>query len=299
MSETLALIVPEQRRRKTAQPTQKGRWQGEPGKKVATLVVLILAALFVLLPLYVVLTTAFKTTADARLDEMWGLPPEWSLSGISQAWTQLRSSLGNSVILVIPATLISVGIGSINGYVLAKFPPKYANATMIFMLLGMFIPYQVILIPLVQTLNVVGLYGNILGLILTHIVYGIPITTLIFRNYYMTVPDELIEAASMDGSGFWSTYGRVILPISIPGFVVGIIFQFTSIWNEFLFALVVVPNPAAQPITVALNNLSGTFSVQWNVIMAGAILTALPTAIVYFALGKYFVNGLMAGSIKG
>lgn len=169
---------------------------------------------------------------------------------------------------------------------------------MIFMLLGMFIPYQVILVPLVQTLNFIGLYGNILGLILTHIVYGIPITTLIFKNYYATVPDEIIEAASMDGSGFWSTFWRVIIPISIPGFVVGIIFQFTSIWNEFLFALVIVPNPGSQPITVALNNLSGTFSVQWNVIMAGAILTALPTAIVYFLLGKYFVNGLMAGSIK-
>ncbi len=299
MSETLALVVPDDRRRRPTRPAQRGRWHGEPGKKVATLVVLILAALFVLLPLYVVVTTAFKTTADARLDAMWMLPPEWSVSGISQAWTQLRSSLGNSVLLVIPATLVSVAIGSINGYVLAKFPPKHASGIMIFMLLGMFIPYQVILIPLVQTLEFVGLYGNILGLILTHIVYGIPITTLIFRNYYATVPDELIEAASMDGAGFWSTYGRVILPISIPGFVVGIIFQFTSIWNEFLFALVVVPNPAAQPITVALNNLSGTFSVQWNVIMAGAILTALPTAIVYFALGKYFVNGLMAGSIKG
>lgn len=210
----------------------------------------------------------------------------------------MRGSLGNSILLVIPATLISVGIGSVNGYVLAKFPPKYANGTMIFMLLGMFIPYQVILVPLVQTLNFIGLYGSILGLILTHVVYGIPITTLIFKNYYATVPDELIEAASMDGSGFWSTFWRVIIPISIPGFVVGIIFQFTSIWNEFLFALVIVPNPGSQPITVALNNLSGTFSVQWNVIMAGAILTALPTAIVYFLLGKYFVSGLMAGSIK-
>lgn len=299
MSETLNLVVPKRSRRSGApKMSAKSRWHGAKGQKVATLVVLILAAVFVLLPLYVVVTNAFKTTEDAQLAQMWLLPPEFSFSGIATAWEQLRGSLGNSIILVIPATLLSVGIGSINGYVLAKFPPKYANGTMIFMLLGMFIPYQVVLIPLVQTLNAIGLYGNILGLIIAHVVYGIPITTLIFKNYYTTVPGELIEAASMDGSGFWSTYWRVILPISIPGFVVGIIFQFTSIWNEFLFALVIVPDPGSQPITVALNNLSGTFSVQWNVIMAGAILTALPTAIVYFLLGKYFVSGLMAGSIK-
>jgi glucose/mannose transport system permease protein len=166
------------------------------------------------------------------------------------------------------------------------------------MLLGMFIPYQVVLIPLVQFLNLIGLYGTIPGLILTHVVYGIPIVTLVFRNYYASIPDALLEAAAIDGAGFWGTFLKIVVPLSGPGFVVAGIFQFTSIWNEFLFGLVVVPNPGSQPITVALNNLSGTFSVNWNEIMAGAVLTALPTAIVYLLLGRFFVRGLTSGAVK-
>jgi glucose/mannose transport system permease protein len=137
------------------------------------------------------------------------------------------------------------------------------------------------------------------GLVVVHTIYGLPITTLIFRNYFTSVPNELLEAARVDGAGLLQIFRQIMLPLSIPAFVVVGIFQFTNIWNEFLFGLTVVPNPNKQPITVALNNLSGSFAVSWNVVMAGAVLTALPTALIYFLLGKYFIRGMLAGSVKG
>jgi glucose/mannose transport system permease protein len=167
------------------------------------------------------------------------------------------------------------------------------------MLFGMFIPYQSILIPLVQFLGSVKLSGSILGLILVDVIYGIPITTLIFRNYYAEVPTEMLEAGSIDGAGFWGLYWQIIFPISAPGFVVVVIWQFTQIWNEFLFAVSIVTNADKVPITVALQNLSGAQVVEWNVQMAGAFLAALPTLLVYIVLGRYFIRGLLAGSIKG
>jgi glucose/mannose transport system permease protein len=166
------------------------------------------------------------------------------------------------------------------------------------MLVGMFIPYQTILIPMVRFLQFVHLYGTIPGLILVHVVYGIPITTLIFRNYYTAIPKELVEAAAVDGAGILRTYWSVILPVSITGFVVAGIFQFTNIWNDFIFGIVTIPNPTLQPVTAALNNLSGSQSVNWNVIMAGALIAALPTLLTYIGLGRFFVEGLTAGSVK-
>jgi glucose/mannose transport system permease protein len=179
------------------------------------------------------------------------------------------------------------------------------------MLFGMFIPYQAILIPLVQFLRsiclsydlatnacTVNLYGDLAGLILVHVVYGLPITTLIFRNYYARIPTELLEAGAIDGAGFFGLYRWVILPISAPAYVVVVIWQFTQIWNEFLFG-VTLTNVNSQPITVALQNLSGSQILEWNIQMAGAFLTALPTLLVYILLGKYFIRGLLAGSVKG
>jgi glucose/mannose transport system permease protein len=195
--------------------------------------------------------------------------------------------------------LISALIGSINGYIFSKWKFPGSDLIMILMLFGFFIPYQSILLPLVRFLQMIGVYGTIPGLILVHVVYGIPITTLIFRNYFDGVPNELLDAARVDGAGLISIYTRVMLPLSIPAFVVVGIFQFTNIWNDFLFGVTVVPNPAAQPVTIALNNLSGTFSVDWNVVMSGAVVAALPTAIIYILLGRYFVRGLLAGSVKG
>jgi glucose/mannose transport system permease protein len=163
----------------------------------------------------------------------------------------------------------------------------------------MFIPYQSILIPLVLTLERIGLYGGIPGLILVHVVYGIPICTLIFRNYYAAVPNEVLEAARIDGATVLGIYRRILIPLSIPGFVVVLIWQFTSIWNEFLFALVIVADPTQQPITVALNGLAGSLLAQYQIQMAGALLTALPPLVIYVLLGRYFIRGLLAGSLKG
>jgi glucose/mannose transport system permease protein len=190
-------------------------------------------------------------------------------------------------------------IGSINGYLLTKWKFRGSDILFIFLLFGMFIPYQSILIPLMQVLSAVGLSGTMPGLIACHVIYGISITTLIFRNYYAGVPNELIEASRIDGANIFGIYWYVLFPLSVPGFVVVMIWQFTQIWNDFLFAVTVIGNPDLQPITVALNNLAGSMIVEWNVQMAGALIAAIPTLLVYILLGRFFVRGLMAGSLKG
>ena len=213
--------------------------------------------------------------------------------------------MGNSLQMVIPATVLSALIGAVNGYVLSKFKFRGSDLLFTLMLFGFFIPYQAILLPMVQflqTLNrVTGIqfYGTLLGLVLVHVVYGIPITTLIFRNFYANIPTELLEAARVDGANMWTIFTRIMLPLSIPAFVVVGIFQFTNIWNDFIFGVTIVQNPDAQPVTIALNNLSGSFSVDWNVVMAGAVVAALPTALIYIFLSRYFIRGLLAGSVKG
>jgi len=166
------------------------------------------------------------------------------------------------------------------------------------MLVGMFIPYQTILIPMVRFLQYIHLYGTLPGLALVHIVYGIPITSLMFRNFYVSIPKAIVEAASIDGAGLLKTFARIIIPLSIPGFVVAGLFQFTNIWNDFLFGIVAIPNPTMQPVTAALNNLAGTQTVDWNVLMAGSLIAALPTALIYLLLGRYYIQGLTAGSVK-
>ncbi|ABU57269.1 carbohydrate ABC transporter permease [Roseiflexus castenholzii] len=261
--------------------------------------------LFFLLPVYLLLITSFKSFDQVSLSRMWDLPTSFSLESFNRAWNGgegvigMRGSFWNSVQLVVPATVISCILGSLNGYVLSKwrFPGSETLFTLI--LFGMFIPYQSVLVPLVEILREMRLYATIPGLILVHVVYGIPITTLIFRNYYATVPNELVEAGKIDGADFFGIYRHVMLPLSAPGFVVVAIWQFTSIWNEFLFGLIITNDPQLRPVTVALQNLSGSQFTQWNVQMAGALLVALPPLLVYIFLGKYFLRGLLAGSLKG
>jgi glucose/mannose transport system permease protein len=267
----------------------------------------VLAAAFYLLPFYILVVTSMKSFAEVSLARMWTLPSGLYFSSFVQAWQGnpsqglrgLDANFLNSVKLTVPATVLSAWLGSMNGYVLAKWRFRGADVVFPAILFGMFIPYQSILIPLVQTLQLLHLYGTLQGLIFVHVVYGIPITTLIFRNYYATVPTELIEAGTMDGAGLWGIYQRIIVPLSAPAFVVAAIWQFTSIWNDFLFGVTVTSQPSVQPITVALNNLAGSFVVEWNVQMGGALLAALPTLLVYVLLGRYFMRGLMAGSLKG
>ncbi len=252
-----------------------------------------------LLPIYMLLATSLKPLRDIGVSTMWHLPREVSWEGFQAAFQRLGPNLMNSILLVIPATLISTFLGSINGYIFSKIKFPGANIIFVFILFGMFIPYQSILFPLIQFLQNIRLYGSLGGLILTHVIYGLPITTLIFRNYYMDVPDEMLEAASIDGSNMFSTYFRILIPLSIPAVVVVVIWQFTNIWNEFLFAVTITSDPTKQPITVALVNLAGSQVIQWNMQMAGALVAAIPTLLVYVLLGKYFIRGLLAGSVKG
>lgn len=299
---------------------------------------LLIACAFFLLPLYLLLITGLKSFEEVRLATMWSWPTGLHFKSFVKAWLGseaegflgLSGSFFNSLYLTVPATLISALLGSLNGYVLSKWKFRGSNGLFMALLFGMFIPYQSILIPLVKVLQGVGQvtaplskailampvpdglgwfpswlagfvpgYGTIGGLILAHVVYGIPITTLIFRNYYAAIPTELIEAAKIDGASLLSIYRRVLLPLSMPGFVVVLIWQYTSIWNDFLFGVTVTSRPAVQPMTVALNNLAGSYIVEWNVQMAGALLAALPTLLVYIVLGRFFMRGLLAGSLKG
>lgn len=258
---------------------------------------LILFAAIFLVPVYMVLMTGFKDPAEVSISTMWQLPRSFSLESYGLALKELAPGLTNSLLLVIPATIISSVLGSLNGYVLSKW--RFPGADILFplMLFGMFIPYQAILIPLVQFLSSIGLYDSLPGLILVHVVYGLPITTLVFRNYYAEVPNEMLEAGAIDGCGFFGLYWYIVLPLSLPGFVVVIIWQFTQIWNEFLFGVTIAQG--TPTVTVALQNLSGSQIVQWNVQMAAALLAALPTLVVYILLGRYFIRGLLAGSVKG
>jgi glucose/mannose transport system permease protein len=273
---------------------------------IVVYVLLCIASAVYLMPIYVQLVTGLKNFQEVSLATMWRPPSGINLASFSKAWSGayqgirgLSENFMNSVILVVPATLISAFLGSINGYVLAKWKFRGANVLFPLLLFGMFIPYQSILIPLVRVLQRIHLYGSRGGLIFVHVVYGIPITTLIFRNYYAAIPNELLEAGKIDGADILGIYARILFPLSLPGFVVVMIWQFTSIWNDFLFAVVVTSRPSLQPITVALNNMAGSFSVEWNVQMAGALIAALPTLLVYIFLSRYFMRGLLAGSVKG
>jgi len=283
-----------------AQSEKQSAWSlpKEPGEWLI-LLVLVLAAIFYLLPVYVMVMNGLKEAQGVSLSTMWNLPAGVSGGGFVGAWLRLRPNMVNSLIMVLPATIISSFIGALNGYLFTKWKFKGSDVLFTLMLFGFFIPYQSILIPLVQFLQTIKIYGTIPGLILVHVVYGLPITTLIFRNYFAGVPTELLEAARVDGAGLVTTFTRIMLPLSVPAFVVVGIFQFTNIWNDFLFGVTLVQNPAAQPVTIALNNLSGSFSVDWNVVMAGAVVAALPTALIYIFLGRFFVQGLLAGSVKG
>jgi glucose/mannose transport system permease protein len=268
--------------------------------RIAVWIVLLVLAVAYLMPIYVMVANGLKDAANVSLSRMWAPPPRLAgANGFVGAWQRLSPNMTNSLLMVIPATILSSLIGAINGYLFAKWKFRGSDILFTLLLFGFFIPYQSILLPLVRFLQVVKLYGSLPGLVLVHVIYGIPITTLIFRNYFAGVPNELLEASRVDGAGLITTFTRVMLPLSIPAFVVVGIFQFTNIWNDFLFGVTIVPNPGAQPVTIALNNLSGTFSVDWNVVMAGAVVAALPTAIIYILLGRFFIRGILAGSVKG
>jgi glucose/mannose transport system permease protein len=276
--------------------------------RVFIYLVLVLFALFYLLPLYVMGINSVKPLEEITGGNMMALPQTWTFAPWASAWstaqigvepTGLRPYFLNSILMVVPAVAISTIIGALNGYVLTKW--RFRGDTWVFglMLFSCFIPFQIVLIPMAMVLGTLGLAGSVPGLVLVHVVYGIGFTTLYFRNYYASFPTELIRAAQIDGAGFFRIFWRILLPVSGPIAVVSVIWQFTNIWNDFLFGASF--GGTSQPMTVALNNLvqSSTGVKEYNVHFAGAILAALPTLLVYIVAGRYFVRGLMAGSVKG
>jgi glucose/mannose transport system permease protein len=266
-------------------------------------------ALYYLMPLFVMLVTSLKSLDEIRAGNLLALPMAPSLEAWAKAWgsactgvdcSGLKANFMNSVSFVVPAVLISTLIGAFNGYVLTMWRFKGSDAIFTLLLVGCFIPFQVVLLPMAQTLGYLGIANTTAGLIFVHVVYGLAFTTLFFRNFYVTIPPELSSAARIDGAGFFTIFWRIILPLSPPIIVVCVIWQFTQIWNDFLFG-VVFSSGERQPITVALNNLVNTSTgvKEYNVDMAAAIIAALPTLFVYIVAGKYFIRGLTAGAVKG
>ena len=270
--------------------------------------VLLLFALFYMAPLYVMLVNSLKPLKEITTGNMMALPHVWTLEPWRSAWstaqigvepTGLRPYFLNSILMAVPSVAISTVLGALNGYVLTKWRFRYDTIIFGLMLFSCFIPFQIVLIPMALVLGKLGLAGSVPGLVLVHVVYGVGFTTLYFRNYYASFPTELVRAAMIDGAGFFQIFWRIMLPVSGPIVVVSVIWQFTNIWNDFLFGASF--GGQNQPMTVALNNLvnSSTGVKEYNVHFAGAFIAALPTLVVYLLSGKHFVRGLMAGSVKG
>ncbi len=271
--------------------------------------VLLVFVVYYLLPLYVMVVNSLKPLDEIRGGNMLALPQEWTLAPWQSAWstaqigvqpTGLRPYFINSILMVVPAVALSTILGALNGYVLTKWRFRGDGIVFGLLLLSCFIPFQIVLIPMARVLGMLGLAGTTGGLVLVHLVYGLGFTTLFFRNYYAAFPTELVRAAQIDGAGFFQIFWRILVPSSAPIAVVTVIWQFTNIWNDFLFG-VSFADFDSIPMTVALNNLvsSSTGVKEYNVHFAGAILAALPTLIVYVVSGRYFVRGLMAGAVKG
>jgi glucose/mannose transport system permease protein len=278
------------------------------GRVLLYAVLLVFAVIF-LMPVYVMVVNSLKPLDEIRSGNLMALPMAWTIEPWLTAWstaqigvepTGLKPYFINSFLLVIPAVVISTLIGSLNGYILTQYQFRGAHLLFAAMLFSVFIPYQIVLIPMAKTLGILGIAGTVKGLVFVNVVYGIGFTTLFFRNYYAAFPAELVRSARMDGAGFFGVLWRILLPNSAPIIVVTVIWQFTNIWNEFLFGAS-FSDFSSYPLTVALNNLvsSSTGVKEYNVHFAGAFIAALPTLIVYLLSGKYFVRGLMAGSVKG
>lgn len=270
---------------------------------------LAIVCLYYALPLYVMVVTSLKGLPEVRMGNIFSPPMEVTFEPWVKAWSGactgltcegLRPGFMNSVRIMVPSVILSIIIASVNGYALANWRFKGANLFFTILIFGAFIPYQVMLYPIVIMLREIGLYGSLTGLVLVHSVFGMPILTLLFRNYFSSLPEELFKAARVDGARFWGIYFRIMVPMSLPIFTVAAILQVTGIWNDFLFG-VVYTGPETYPMTVQLNNIvNSTYGVkEYNVNMAATIITGLVPLTIYFVSGKLFVRGIAAGAVKG
>ena len=270
---------------------------------------LIVVALYYLLPLYVMIVTSLKGMPEIRMGNIFAPPVEITFEPWVKAWAEACTGLNcdglsrgfwNSVRITVPSVIVSIAIASVNGYALANWRFKGADIFFTILIFGAFIPYQVMLYPIVIMLREIGLYGTLWGLVIVHSIFGMPILTLLFRNYFTSLPEELFKAARVDGARFWGIYFRIMLPMSLPIFVVAMILQVTGIWNDFLFG-VVYTKPDLYPMTVQLNNIVNSVQgvKEYNVNMAATILTGLVPLIIYFVSGRLFVRGIAAGAVKG
>jgi len=270
---------------------------------------LCVAAAFFLLPLYVMLVTSFKTMDEVRSSSIFALPWRPTFDAWIQAWSSACTGLEcrgvsvgfwNSVLIVVPSVVVSIAVGAINGYALSLWKPRYGNALFAILMIGVFVPAQVVLVPLVRMLAGVGLFGSLPALIVVHTIFGMPIMTLLFRNYYSSLPDELFKAARIDGGGFWRIFWSVMLPMSTPMLVVAAIMQVTGVWNDYLMGLI-FGGSGMVPMTVQLNNIvNSTFGEKaYNVNMAATLLTSAVPLLVYVVSGRWFVRGIASGAVKG
>jgi glucose/mannose transport system permease protein len=270
---------------------------------------LIVIALYYLVPLYVMIVTSLKGMPEIRLGNIFSPPMEITFAPWKKAWAEACTGINcdglsrgfmNSVYITVPSVIVSIAIASVNGYALANWRFKGADVFFTILILGAFIPYQVMIYPIAILLGQVNLFGTLTGLVIVHTIFGMPILTLLFRNYFTSVPEELFKAARVDGAGFWGIYFRIMLPMSLPIFVVAIILQVTGIWNDFLFGVIYTSNER-YPMTVQLNNIVNSVQgvKEYNVNMAATLLTGLVPLIVYFVSGKLFVRGIAAGAVKG
>lgn len=270
---------------------------------------LIMVSMYYLLPLYVMVMTSLKGMPEIRMGNVFGPPMEITFAPWVKAWSEactgincdgLSRGFGNSLRILVPSVLLSIIIASVNGYALSNWKFKGSEVFFTILIIGAFIPYQTMLYPIVILLREVGLMGSIGGLVLVHTVFGMPILTLLFRNYFASIPQELFKAARVDGAGFWRIYFYIMLPMALPIFVVAIILQVTGIWNDFLFG-VIYTKPSTYPMTVQLNNIVNSVQgiKEYNVNMAATLLTGLVPLVIYFASGKLFVRGIAAGAVKG
>ena len=270
---------------------------------------LLVFSLYYLLPLWVMIMTSVKGMPEIRMGNIFAPPVEITFEPWVKAWAQACTGLNcdglsrgfwNSVQILVPSVILSIAVASVNGYALVNWRFKGSDVFFTILIFGSFIPYQIMLYPIVILLREMGIYGTLWGLVLVHTIFGMPILTLLFRNYFSSLPEELFKAARVDGAGFWGIYFRIMLPMSLPIFVVAIILQVTGIWNDFLFG-VVYTKPELYPMTVQLNNIVNSVQgvKEYNVNMAATLLTGLVPLIVYFASGKLFVRGIAAGAVKG